>query len=602
MKILLNMRGIVALFALSALTFGCSAMAGLHAQQGWNNSDRNSWYRATQGSRLIPESWFMALEEADGKTAFATMENLTSYGFLAPPAAHDNGLPIGFAKDKQADADLGFSNLKWYAGQRSTDVAAETWIGLNCAACHTAKISYQGTDIIVDGGPNLLDFQLFIEELDAAMQATIADTAKWNRFAANVLKGRDNEENRELLRAAFEKHLAWQVKTDAMNETPIRYGFGRLDAVGHILNKILMFNGAEATQGNPANAPVSYPFLWNIWKQEQVQWNGVARNSRFQFPGDAFEYGALGRNTGEVLGVFGDIVISPQSGVFDRLGGYVSSVQSENLAGLELILRDLAPPPWPDIFPAIDPELSAEGEALFATKCARCHKDQDAPVSDAGNEVMVTFEATLKTAPNDLTDIWMACNAYIYQGPSGPMAGTKDLGGEMIDQVAPVADMLAVAVQGALLGDKPSLVKEGFRNFFGIRRPPQVFESARDDARAECLNTKSEPLLAYKARPLDGVWATAPFLHNGSVASLYELLLPAEERMTSFWVGSREYDPEKVGYVSSKPENSSEGFLLRTTDVSGQVVEGNSNAGHEYGADQFTDRQRRAIVEYLKGL
>ncbi|EEX14336.1 ribonuclease E and G [Citreicella sp. SE45] len=602
MKMHSNMKGIVMLFGLSTLLNGCGAIADLHAQQGWDDSDRNAWYLATQGSRLIPEKWFTALEEANGDKAFATMENLTSYGFLAPPATYDNGLPIGFAKDKQDDANLGFSNLKWYAGQKSTDAAAETWIGLNCAACHSAKISYRGSEMIVDGGPNLLDFQLFIEELDAAMNATVADDAKWNRFAAAVLEGKDSADNRSMLLGEFERLLAWQRRTDAMNETPIRYGFGRLDAVGHILNKILMFNGAEASQGNPANAPVSYPFLWNIWKQERVQWNGVARNSRFQFAGDAFEYGALGRNTGEVLGVFGDIVITPQSGVFDRLGGYVSSVQSENLAGLELVLQDLEPPTWPEIFPPIDTELSAEGEALFATECAHCHKDQNTPASDDGNEVMVTFETTLETAPGDLTDIWMACNAYVYQGPSGPMAGTRDLGGEVIGQVAPVADMLAVAVQGALLGDKTSLVKEGFRNFFGIRRTPQVFESAREDNRAECLNTKSEPLLAYKARPLDGIWATAPYLHNGSVASLYELLLPAEERMTSFWVGSREYDPENVGYLSMKPADSSEGFLLRTRDASGNVIEGNSNAGHEYGADRFTDRQRRAIVEYLKGL
>ena len=55
-------------------------------------------------------------------------------------------------------------------------------------------------------------------------------------------------------------------KTDVMNESPLRYGYGRLDAVGHILNKILMFTGADETKGNPANAPVSYPFLWNIWR------------------------------------------------------------------------------------------------------------------------------------------------------------------------------------------------------------------------------------------------------------------------------------------------------------------------------------------------
>jgi hypothetical protein len=61
-------------------------------------------------------------------------------------------------------------------------------------------------------------------------------------------------------------------------------------------------------------------------------------------------------------------------------------------------------------------------------------------------------------------------------------------------------------------------------------------------------------LLGYKARPLDGIWATAPYLHNGSVPTLYHLLLPPAERPKSFWLGSRDYDAEKVGYVwESKP-------------------------------------------------
>ena len=58
------------------------------------------------------------------------------------------------------------------------------------------------------------------------------------------------------------------------------------------------------------------------------------------------------------------------------------------------------------------------------------------------------------------------------------------------------------------------------------------------------------PDRVYKAAPRDGVWATPPFLHNGSVPNLYEMLIPANERTKKFYVG-REFDPVKVGVDTS---------------------------------------------------
>lgn len=99
---------------------------------------------------------------------------------------------------------------------------------------------------------------------------------------------------------------------------------------------------------------------------------------------------------------------------------------------------------------------------------------------------------------------------------------------------------------------------------------------------------------AYKARPLDGIWATAPYLHNGSVPNLFELLLPPDRRTTRFCVGEREFDPIKVGFVVTQdcaPEK-----LLDTT------IEGNSNSGHNYGNPKLTDEDRWDLVEYQKAL
>jgi hypothetical protein len=104
--------------------------------------------------------------------------------------------------------------------------------------------------------------------------------------------------------------------------------------------------------------------------------------------------------------------------------------------------------------------------------------------------------------------------------------------------------------------------------------------------------------LAYKARPLTGIWATAPYLHDGSVPTLYDLLLPAAQRPKSFFTGTREFDPVRVGYVTAP---SAENDFLFETQEAGNAKAGNSNSGHEFGTTLNED-QRKALIEYLKTL
>lgn len=567
--------------------------------QGWTETQRNAWYSGTQGSRLMPMAWFTALEQPRTEAPFAAMNHLTQFGFLAPAEGNPSPFPVGFASDRQADTAFPVTGLRWYDGQTGVEKTAETWVGLNCAACHTARLQYGDVTLTVDGGPNLLDFQGFVEQLDKALAATKADATKWDRFASKVLSGKDTPANRAKLDLAYAQLLAWQQKTAAMNDTPMRYGFGRLDAVGHILNKVLMFAGAPASAGKASNAPVSYPFLWGIANQDRVQWNGIARNSRFELPGDPFEYGALGRNTGEVLGVFGEVVITPNT---PTLTGYVSSVNSSSLDSMEQQLRDLQSPGWPAAFPAIDETLRAKGDVLFEEKCAACHTEPVKGRARAPTERMATFE---KTTPENLTDIWMACNAFVYAGPTGTLQGTKGIDGKTIGATSQVATMLATTVRGALLGDKGSLVKIAFRNFLGLRELPQVDFAPEPNVRRSvdsqiCQTTKNVETLAYKARPLDGIWSTAPYLHNGSVASLYEILLPPSQRKVSFWVGNRTFDPVNVGYETTQPEKG--GFLLLTADADGNPIPGNSHMGHDYGVGGLGADDRAALLEYLKSL
>jgi len=93
----------------------------------------------------------------------------------------------------------------------------------------------------------------------------------------------------------------------------------------------------------------------------------------------------------------------------------------------------------------------------------------------------------------------------------------------------------------------------------------------------------------YFAPSLGGVWARSPYLHNGSVRTMTELLAPPNERSRSFHRGSTRFDPAVMGYAD-------EGAYFFDTSTTG-----NSNAGHNYGTDLSAD-QKRELIEYLKTL
>ncbi|MBS0504721.1 MAG: hypothetical protein JSS55_13170 [Proteobacteria bacterium] len=596
MKLTLNMAGgrgfalagAASLLALSACQLGKTA-APPDWPQGWSPDDQARWYAATQGSRLMPLAWFRALERPTSTEPFGDMANMSRYRLL--PGVQNN-LPLGFAIDDNDDSDLTVSKLRWFAGQGPK----EQWVGLNCSACHTAELNYRGQAMRIDGGPSLFDFQTFIVDLDAALKATRDDAGKFDRFAKAVLKD-DNEANRTLLRDALGKLIAWEEKVERLNGQQQPYGYGRVDAFGHIFNKVALFNGAPNPSVNAADAPVSYPFLWDIYRHDRLQWNGIVTNARLPLGGSRYlDYGAMGRNTGEVIGVFGDVATKPGNG----LGGYKSSVWADNLIRLETQLAHLKAPRWPAAFGALDDTEAKkqqldEGKTLFGQKCASCHAPQP------GSEPYKVTMVTLKPDDRNATDPWMACNAITYRSATGNMQGIPKgyIGnGEKMGAVEPLAEQLETLVKGAMIGKKGQIIAQTARVFFGAGGRPRVVIEEVPNPRPLILQAcyaANSPFMAYKARPLDGIWATAPYLHNGSVPNLYELLLPPAQRSKTFRMGTRDYDPVLAGYSTqaNAPGNS---FTFDT------AVTGNSNMGHDYGVGTLTPEQRTALLNYLKTL
>ena len=105
-----------------------------------------------------------------------------------------------------------------------------------------------------------------------------------------------------------------------------------------------------------------------------------------------------------------------------------------------------------------------------------------------------------------------------------------------------------------------------------------------------CLETGETA--QYRARPLNGVWATGPFLHNGSVPTLRALLDPVADRPKAFNMSASEFDPVDVGFKGSAEPDATR------LDTS---VPGNGNMGHAYGTT-LSEAERRELLEYLKSL
>lgn len=606
-----------------------------YSPQGWSEIDRNFWYATTQGSRLIPLSWIEALERAEDEQLFLSEENIGRYRYLTYTTPTGPRLPVGFAIDQQDDRALQRTQLRWLPQQGSL----EPWLGFTCSACHTTEIANGARRLRIDGAPGLPNYQGFTVALLQAVEATRADDEKWGRFAVRVLgQGPATDpRNRDRLAQAVDQLIAFQRQLAAMNAIPIAYGFARVDAFGHIFNRTSLFTGAAQPTANPSSAPVSYPFLWNVPQHDRVQWNGSVANKRIRLGNDSIDVGAIGRNAGEVIGVFGEVVTRPPRSGLGLPRGFVSSVRFDNLIGLERMLGRLQPPAWPeDLLGEIDDGRAERGRAIFRDQCSGCHAplartDLTTPIVADMSFLRAGAPARHDGTPNipPGTDPVMACNAYSYTAASGRLAGYRTSLTRTVPATAPVVGLTGVTVINSMLGQWTTIGWNALEILGGFYGGPTDRPAARTrlnaaqesaappgasaaypglpDAYRRCVETRwsgeQDRILAYKARPLTGIWATAPYLHNGSVPTLYQLLLPPDRRSGSFWLGSRQYDPREVGFV--KTQSAENSFLFETRDSQGKIIWGNFNGGHDYnnaGLDSPGDQRRLDLLEYLKTL
>ena len=139
----------------------------------------------------------------------------------------------------------------------------------------------------------------------------------------------------------------------------------------------------------------------------------------------------------------------------------------------------------------------------------------------------------------------------------------------------------------------------------GVVHAPQLVEWYNDSFYGEITQmVPNDPFPGYMPPPLDGIWATAPFLHNGSVPTL-ELVLNSRARPT-WWrrvdLDSTNFDEAAVGWPFVEvPYPQAEAPDEERPMVYDTTLWSQSNAGHTFG-DHLTDEERRAVLEYLKTL
>jgi len=622
------------------------------ALDGVGRFDADLWHYSDQGSGFFPMSVVEALEDVDAPVVPNQpppmfLQTLDRFGLLPGAASLRNprGLPVGIVTN-----EVVIPGLKGMADRKIE------MFGFTCAACHTSDLHFNGQVVRVDGASGLLDVDALGDGLGRALEVTLSDRRRFRRFFARMIDGhlkrRDKTqvldegwalrwqglrdrlkkqaddaeaavlnrlsdrvfdliqkklpkptpestpaqprlefsaedagfiddlrreilgvlgENEDFINKLFQterdrierfleehlevvRHIVYRLdymKARHWLQQPgnrLRAGYGRADDFGTA--RVELFGGINPRNLRPVNAPVSVPPLWNVQHYAWIHWNSNT-NSIIQ------------RSMGEAIGV---------GATFD-LATRKTSVNIWNQMQMELEVHKLTPPAWPvQVFGAIDQDRAARGKTLYQAHCQKCHS----PLGRDGNGLIVHRTFTLEEAGTDPADsrnfdqlVWLA------NGNQTSFAGMiRDLLEDLQHQAREDKDHPSMKILMNTLEQQ--------------RLPVKWRDTGRDVGQV------------YPARPLQGIWATAPYLHNGSVPTLYHLLLPARQRPVHFEVGQQDFDPVHVGF-EIRPDRIRR-HPRRPTYVLDTNIPGNLNIGHEgedYGTS-LSDEQRFDLIEYLK--
>jgi len=558
---------------------------------GLSAEERQQYYHLSEGGEAYPIAWLLALEQEikDDKGRVVGyrpfLENIERFGLIPDPPSRYNpyGLPVGVT--------AGYGKI---TGQQM--------MGLNCTACHVAELHYNRRAFRIDGGPSGAYINAYVKAMVDETTATAQSWQRRSRFLdrwrrVNLVRlepfpivrtagvGPDIPDTETETLDAAEPGVFWRVASGlrmalknrsllmdklhgfsavkmVVQAQPLGTidGYGRNDAFGVGRNELFgAYKNANFTEGIntlPADAPVSFPHLWGMAHTSWFQW-GANTNS------------VIERNIGQALGV---------GATYQPDKGFSSTVRLDNLHAMEEMAYRLTAPQWPsELFGPIDAEKAARGKAIFDRTCANCHETYTK--SGTVNEYQLFALDVVGTDPS---------TAINFERLVMTDEGAKPFGTAAFEIVKKVK-----AAYYRENGTPPDVQADWEAQ--GVRPTSQYRTPLRDYQKF--YDTRHRGI--YRAKTLKGIWATAPFLHNGSVPSLYELLLTAEKRTRKFKMGTKEFDPVKLGFVFDGPRFlTSEGAPEFEYDTS---LLGNWNTGHEWWFyDELDDEKRYEIIEFLK--
>ncbi len=346
--------------------------------QGWDADVTGKFHRQSQGTKIMPLAWLMALEQPVltplpvGR--FADRNYLARFGFMYDsdqPRPGEPDLPIGFAIEEY-----------YIAAYDTPPVETPTsMVGLSCSACHSGRIDVAGSDgrivgVLIEGGSAMIDLGSFEEAVGKALLYTKMLPLRWARFARNVLGANlpnSDPNKRKLLEdLTAAAQVVEQLAKEEQKYGKFLGGFSRTDALARIGNRV--FGDFSKQNLIKTDAPVNFPHLWGTPWFDWVQYNASVRTP-------------MTRNIGESLGVGAVVNLTKP-----ELGLYNSTVNVPGLHWLETALGGVNPfeglqaPRWKDMVQAVfggpaseqsgfalNPERVSKGAILYEKHCQYCH-------------------------------------------------------------------------------------------------------------------------------------------------------------------------------------------------------------------------------------
>jgi hypothetical protein len=596
--------------------------------QGWTSELSRQYHYTTQGTKILPKAWFQALEEPSLDPVFtgvklASREYLSRFGFLYEPNARLDDLPLGFATDEWDESvDYVIPPIT-----RKTEMT-----GLTCAACHTGRIDFELRNhkrlgFLIEGGSAMINLSKFQEAVGQALFWTLQYRLK--PFIAEVQTNGDARTAKEIeddLRTYIASGIASRDYAKEHKLYPVDAGFSRTDALGLIGNRV--FGPLSDENQTVTDAPVNFPHLWDTAWFDWVQYNASIRMPLARNIGEALGVGAAVKPARTIAEPYKSTVrIADLKWLEDTLGGGEPFPLWSNK---EPHKGGLRPPRWEDVRAAvaraggladeaanaamtIDEPLRVHGANLYVEHCARCHLPPSEELRREWSKKESKYweidprsgKKFLRLQVVDLSEIGtdpnQAVNFYRrFAVIPNPMHESRSY-----ERGAESPDRLAVGYPRSGVTETISAEEGLYRVTAFLRqkyfREQHLFDKGMEEKRYESDRFRTLPIsgkkpevlldqplaivqreviddviranLGYKARPLDGIWATPPYLHNGSVPNLEQMLSPAERRDTKFYLGTTWFDPVKVGYHTEPFPGA---FLMDTT------ISGNRNIGHEF--------------------